>query len=194
MNLSTIRNLTNPISYLRIRHKQKSIVDWILPLGFSALSILTISMIGEHSSIKIYEEGGLLSKILAFTQSLPGFYIAALAAIATFNKKGIDAVMPTPAPKLDTLRQGRKVTIELTRRMFLCMMFAFLTAESIAITAFIIFGQSLHTPIIYTDTTTHQKSILSVTYVSLILFMFWQMIITTMWGLYYLGDRIHRND
>ena len=184
MNLSTIRNLTNPISYLRIRHKQKSIVDWILPLGFSALSILTISMIGEHSSIKI----------LAFTQSLPGFYIAALAAIATFNKKGIDAVMPTPAPKLDTLRQGRKVTIELTRRMFLCMMFAFLTAESIAITVFIIFGQSLHTPIINTDTTTHQKSILSVTYVSLILFMFWQMIITTMWGLYYLGDRIHRND
>lgn len=74
------------------------------------------------------------------------------------------------------------------------MMFAFLTAESIAITVFIIFGQSLHTPIINTDTTTHQKSILSVTYVSLILFMFWQMIITTMWGLYYLGDRIHRND
>lgn len=193
MNSPMIRNLLSPLSYLRIKHEQKPFADWTLPSVFSIISILLICWTRGQYPTDIHEEGGILSKILAFTQNLPGFYIAALAAIATFNKNGIDQVMPEPAPKIETFRQNRRVTIDLTRRSFLCMMFAFLTTESIAITVAIIFWQTLYPPI-KTITTTYPGAFFSMIYTSGTLFMFWQMIITTMWGLYYLGDRIHRND
>jgi hypothetical protein len=47
--------------------------------------------------------------ILGFVQVLPGFYIAALAAIATFNKTDIDKIMAAPAPKIDIFIHGKSV-------------------------------------------------------------------------------------
>ncbi|MEQ1544054.1 hypothetical protein [Methyloglobulus sp.] len=69
-----------------------------------------------------------------------------LAAIATFNKPDIDKTMPVPAPKIDILVQGKRAVIELTRRRFLCSMFAFLTAESLILIVLAIFAQSAYIP------------------------------------------------
>lgn len=88
----------------------------------------------------------VIAKILGFVQNLPGFYIAALSAIATFNKTDIDKTMPAPAPKLDIVVQGHNIAIELTRQRFLCSMFAFLTAESMILVVFSIFGQAISVP------------------------------------------------
>lgn len=193
MNLPMIRNLLSPLSYLRIRHEQKTFVDWTLPTLLSVLSVVLIYIANRISSINIYKEGELISKILSFTQNLPGFYVAALAAIATFNKISIDQVMPDPAPKIDILIQGRSIPIELTRRRFLCLMFAFLTAESISVILSIIFGQFMYLPI-KSITPEILHVYISALYMFFILLMFWQMIITTLWGLFYLGERLHQQD
>lgn len=193
MNLLMIRNLLSPLSYLRIRHEQKTFVDWTLPALLSFLSVVLIFFASKLSSINIYKEGELISKILSFTQNLPGFYVAALAAIATFNKISIDQVMPDPAPKINILIQGRSVPIELTRRRFLCLMFAFLTAESISVILSIIFGQFMYLPI-KSITPERLHAHISAIYMLILLFMFWQMIITTLWGLFYLGERLHQQD
>lgn len=187
------QHLLRPLSYLSIEHKQKWIVDWVYPLVLAALSTGLLFYLKNFGNIPFYADGAVIAKILGFVQGLPGFYIAALAAIATFNKTDIDKTMPKPAPKLDIMVQGQVVPIELTRRRFLCSMFAFLTAESLILIVLAIFGQTIHMPV---------KEIVpqsihgwvSAAYMLLFLFVFWQMLITSFWGLFYLGDRLHQPD
>lgn len=187
------RHLLRPLSYLSIEHKQKWIVDWVYPLVLAVLSTGLLFWLKKFGNIPLYADGAVISKILGFVQGLPGFYIAALAAIATFNKADIDKTMPAPAPKLDIMVQGQSVAIELTRRRFLCSMFAFLTAESLILIVLAIFGQAIYLPV---------KAILSeqyhvwtsAAYMLTFMLAFWQMLITSFWGLFYLGDRLHQPD
>ena len=83
--------------------------------------------------------------------------------------------------------------IELTRRRFLCSMFAFLTAESLILIVLAIFGQAIYLP---AKAIIPQKfhSFASAIYMLIFLFAFWQMLITSFWGLFYLGDRLHQPD
>ena len=187
------RHLLRPLSYLSIEHKQKWRVDWFYPAIFSVITVSTLFFLKKFGTITFYADGAVIAKILGFVQNLPGFYIAALAAIATFNKTDIDKTMPAPAPKLDIVVQGHNVAIELTRRRFLCSMFAFLTAESMILVVFSVFGQTISVPM---------KAILSEQYhvwasaffMFAYMFIFWQMLITSFWGLFYLGDRLHQPD
>jgi len=143
--------------------------------------------------VPVYGSGGLIERVLGFVQVLPGFYIAALAAIATFNKLDIDKTMPAPAPKIDVMVNGKSVPIELTRRRFLCSMFAFLTAESFLLIVLAIFALVAYSPI---------KEVLpeiahfatSLAFLFAFLLLFWQMVLATFWGLFYLGDRLHQPD
>jgi hypothetical protein len=187
------RHLLRPLSYLSIEHKQKWLVDWVYPLILASLSTGVLFFLKKYGSIPLYADGAIVTKILGFVQGLPGFYIAALAAIATFNKTDIDKTMPAPAPRLDIIVQGKSVAIELTRRRFLCSMFAFLTAESLLLIVLAIFGQSIYLPM---------KTLLpeqihiwvSGAYMLSFMFIFWQMFIASFWGLFYLGDRLHQPD
>jgi hypothetical protein len=168
-------------------------VDWFYPLILTIVSVCVLFGAREFGHVSLYADGGFVAKILGFVQGLPGFYIAALAAIATFNRVDIDKTMPFPAPTLDITVQGRTVAIELTRRRFLCSMFAFLTAENLILIVFGIFGQSLYVPVKnFSPTVFHWG--LSFTYLSIYLMLFWQMMITSFWGLFYLGDKLHQPD
>lgn len=188
-----IRHLLRPLSYLSIEHQLKWKVDWLYPFILAAISTTLIFGLKHFGQISLYADGGIIAKILSFVQGLPGFYIAALAAIATFNKTDIDKTMPAPAPKIDIMVRGQSIVIELTRRRFLCSMFAFLTAESIILIVLAIFALSLYAPL---------KSIIheplqvwtSGLFILMFFLLFWQMIIASFWGLFYLGDRLHQPD
>lgn len=183
--------LLRPFDYLRIQHDSKSGLDWKAP--FYATAVLTIAfvLLNHLSKIDLFSAAGLTQKILGFVQSLPGFYIAALAAIATFNKADIDFVMPSPAPKLPVKIKGKLHEIDLTRRRFLCAMFAFLTAESLIIIILAIAAPTvsdaiknvspifLHTPF-------------KTTFFCIIVFLMSQLLVCTFLGLYYLGYRLHQ--
>lgn len=185
--------LLRPLSYLSIKHQHKWVVDWLYPFILSALSTFLLFYLKSLGPISLYADGAFIAKILGFAQGLPGFYIAALAAIATFNRIDIDKTMPAPAPEIHDIVRGKKVPIELTRRRFLCLMFAFLTAESLILITLAIFGQAIHLPI----KEAFNKNIhiyISGTYILVFMFIFWQMLITTFWGLFYLGHRLHQPD
>jgi hypothetical protein len=188
-----LRHLFRPFSYLFIEHRQKWIIDWIYPLILAVISTVAVLFVQRYGSVSLYAEGGLISKILGFVQNLPGFYIAALAAIATFNRVDIDRTMPAPAPRIDIVVQGKKVPIELTRRRFLCSMFAFLTAENLVIVAMAIFAQAL-CGAVKAKVGGCYHLWLSGTFLFVFLLLFWQMMITTFWGLFYLGDKLHQPD
>ncbi|MNJ45221.1 hypothetical protein D3C77_403080 [compost metagenome] len=187
------RHLLRPLAYLSIEHKQKWKVDWLYPFILAAISVGVLFILKSHGRMPIYSDGALISKILGFVQGLPGFFIAALAAIATFNKTDIDKTMPAPAPKLDIMIQGQSVAIELTRRRFLCSMFAFLAAESLILIVLSIFGQAISLPV--KELVSEDFHVwASVLYMLVFMFVFWQMLITSFWGLFYLGDRLHQPD
>lgn len=188
-----LRHLLRPFSYLFIEHDLKWKVDWLYPFILAMVSTALIFSLKIFGQVSLYADGGMVGKILNFVQGLPGFYIAALAAIATFNKVDIDKTMPAPAPKIDIVVQGRSVAIELTRRRFLCSMFAFLTAESLIIIVLAIFAQSIYIPVKAIVQETWQIW-MSALFTMTFLLIFWQMIVASFWGLFYLGDRLHQPD
>lgn len=188
-----LQYLLRPFSYLSIGHKSKWKIDWLIPVLLAIVSISTVYFLRRYGSIPVYSDTGIISKILSFVQSLPGFYIAALAAIATFNKTDIDKRMPEPAPTIDIIVQGKSIEITLTRRRFLCSMFAFLTAESMLLIVIAIFSLSI-APVIKGMIEPQLKEVLSGIFFLFYSILFWQMIVASFWGLYYLGEKLHQPD
>ena len=183
--------ILRPFSYLMIRHEKKYIFDWLAPCVGSLIS--TAVLLFGKDYVVVFGKTGLIASLLSFIQILPGFYIAALAAIATFNRNDIDLKMPEPSPKVDILIRGVKNTIDLTRRRFLCMLFSYLTAQaftlSLASVVLMHFSDLAKSVI---PLSFHLTTKLSV--VALFSFGFWQMLIATFWGLYYLGDKLNQPD
>lgn len=135
---------------------------------------------------------GLLHQIGSMILNLPGFYIAALAAIVAFDRKGFDVLLPEPTPKVRTLLQGAWVDVELTRRKMLTFLFAYLTALSIFITITISFVNSVAEPAAQSVAIAWR---LPIRYVVAIfcLFTIWHLVSVTLFGLYQLSDRIFRD-
>lgn len=177
-----IGQLIRPLGYLTIRHPYKWVIDWLYPTALTILVFSATYFFGEISTPEQLEKP--VSMALAFIQSLPGFYIAALAAIATFGRADIDDILPEPTPQVIVKYRGKENLISLTRRRFLAMLFAFLTAESIILILFSILiisvGAKSFMPL---------WGFLTIAFIyTLLLF---QMILATFWGLYYLGYKLH---
>ncbi|MHC8386797.1 hypothetical protein ACYZTM_01750 [Pseudomonas sp. MDT2-39-1] len=181
--------LLRPFGYLAIQHPYKWIVDWLYPTILSLITVATIC-IASNQTIT-YAPGSLISLVLSFVQSLPGFYIAALAAIATFGRSDIDNVIPEPTPKVIVRFRGLTNIIDLTRRKFLAMLFAFLTAQSIVVVILSIFLLSFGKAIC---TYSYLGFPAGMYFSGILLFVyflvFYQMIVATFWGLYYLGYKL----
>jgi hypothetical protein len=187
-----IYQLFRPITgYLSIRHPTKPVVDWVIPGLLSAVATLVLFLI--RGKINFYGSGGFVSLALGYIQNLPGFYIAALAAIATFPRVEIDQILAgDPPPEIKNVdSQGNVNFIELTRRRFLCLMFAFLTAECIVLTLFSAFGLSIAAPLRSAIPNWAYLTLFVVATFSYFL-LFFQLITATFWGIFYLGEKIHQ--
>lgn len=185
-----LNQMLQPLSYLAIRHPQKWKVDWLFPVVIAL--VCTVCSIGEGWVTDIYRPSGPVSMLLGFFSSLPGFYIAALAAIATFGRNDIDNVLPEPTPTVKLITRGENVLVKLTRRRFLAMLFAFLTCESIALVLysvlFLSYGSSL-AGVEFWGGVGSKVLVLGMTFIYYTLLM--QMLAATFWGLYYLGFKLH---
>ncbi len=187
MNLF-VQVFLRPFGYLTINHKQKLIVDWVFPIALTILSLVVILFAKSQANFPIFGEAGFINKINTFIQVLPGFYIAALAAIATFNKPEMDLTMLNP-PTMKIFSNGRWVSIDLTRRRFLSSMFAFLSASTIFLIVISI-GTQLLAPFLTSLLSNLQaKACITHLFLFIYLIILWQIIVTTLWGLFYLGEK-----
>ncbi|MCE7579433.1 hypothetical protein LZS94_18110 [Aliivibrio fischeri] len=173
--------LLRPFSYLSIKHEDKWIYDWFIPMFFTAVTSVVVFFF--MSIEKVVGQGGLISELTSFVANLPGFFIAALAAVATFNKHDIDDLMAN-SPKIEIYHHGNSMMIEMTRRRFLCVLFSYLTAVSIFLVLTSRIFLSLEIP---------EDYFIISAWGGFLMFMFflWQMILATVLGLYYLGERLH---
>lgn len=185
--------IIRPFAYLTIRHPSHLPlwVNWGLPACVSVLMVGGVWLAGMQ--VDVFGSNGVVSRLLGFLQSLPGFYIAALAAIATFNNPEMLKVMPGTPPTMSIEYNGRMAKVPLTRRRFLSSMFAFLTASSVVLTLVSIASLSMADQLkAILPALSHgaMKAVFSLVFFTLV----GQMISVTMWGLCYLGERIHTPD
>ncbi len=184
--------LSRPLAYLWIKEKSKNkiIIDWCLPIVLSSLVVFLYYILPLKTAI--VGKDGLLTSMQGFLQIMPGFYLAALAAISTFNKVDLDYKLPTPSPSITIKEKGVDVVIELTRRRFLNYLFGYLTFISVA----------LYIVIIFTNGIAHNFVLISELYliglrggfIFFFLLFFFQMILVTTFGLYQLCERIHQSE
>jgi hypothetical protein len=183
-----VKLLFAPVRYLCIKHEGKIVFNLWLPL---LLAIVTIAIDHKLSGgIKLLASGGLVDSFSSLIQILIGFYIAALAAIATFQNATIDELMLGDTP---TIREpdvnGLVGIVSLTRRRFLCYLFGYLAFASLAL-FFVgvlanLLGDQLYLMI--------GNGVQWIKPLSIFLysFIFYNIVITTLLGLHFLTYRIH---
>src|SRR5689334_6213585 len=117
------QQLLNPLKYLRVQQgpslfQSKAAYDWVLPLVFAAASEALIFACAPD--IKVFSERGIVGAFQKLMEILVPFYIAALAAVATFERQGLDDVMKgQPATLRGRDAKGQMQDYILTRRQFI---------------------------------------------------------------------------
>lgn len=180
--------LTRPIAYLFISDRPKWKIDWALPLLVTTVFVSGFYILPVPKPL--FGENGIVKELQGFLQILPGFYLAALAAIATFNKSDLDFYLPKPTPKIDIRVNGKEVNIDLTRRRMLSYLFGYLTFLSLLLYLLTVLGSAV-APSAHIIGGAYYAFVKAACWMLFNLF-FWQMIIVTIFGLYQLCDRIHQ--
>ncbi|EOI5817279.1 hypothetical protein ACMS1A_004212 [Cronobacter dublinensis] len=186
--------LFSPLSYLLIKHDEKNWYDFKIPFAVSL--IVTIVYHYHANKIGLISSNGLLLQVNGLLQVLIGFYIAALAAVATFSSQSIDEVMAGDPPTLVEKFRGQKIIVELTRRRFVCYLFGYLALVSFMLFCLgmvsILIGKPLH---LWLLTFLSAESILwlKTIFVGVYLFILMNIITTTLLGLYFLAVRFHQS-
>lgn len=181
--------ILKPLSYLLIEHEQLRWFNFTLPVLLTLGFVATFILLSPH--VNILGEGGLVESINSSVGFLIGFYIAALAAVATFENKNLDKKIAGESAKLTYYRAEKFWTEELTRRKFLSFLFGYCSFISIVLFITGVFAQLFHTGFkILIPLQFHMP--LTAMFVAGYMFIFFNLSITTFLGLFYLTDRLHR--
>ncbi|WP_149163181.1 hypothetical protein [Azospirillum brasilense] len=180
-----------PMRYLRITHPEKTVYDVILPLCAVAISLGAYNLLPIKPAL--LGDNGILKDIKDVLALLIAFFVAALAAVATFSRPGLDEVMKgSHPPSILVYQHSQKWLQPLTRREFLCYLFGYLSSLSLllfmVIVAAKIFAPSLHQWI-------SEDTYAALKYVFIAFFSgaCGHLFISTLLALYYLTDRINRD-
>ena len=186
-----MKQLFTPLLYLKIQNPVKRHFDLKIPLAVS--SIITVLFFFANRDLSVVlTDGGVLTSIKRLLQILAGFFIASLAAIATFSNESIDKPLSGEPAKLYHHKYKNEPEI-LTRRRFLTFLFGYLSFSSImiylALSSIKVFDLALNKIFSLGQ---NQALILSWIIFAGFCFWFFNIIITTLLGLHYLTERIHR--
>lgn len=184
-------------SFIKIRYPENNfglsfyIYPFICSLLISALIVWSQTSTASNNFIVLFLMPEFDS-ITTFIQVLPGFYIGALAAISSFQRDGMDNKLPTPTPYLIECVENGERKIELSRRTYLTLMFAYLASMTIILAISIFFLKLFYALKVFEVPEFLFTSIYAFN-TFIIFFFFFQTIVITFVGIYYLGNRMHRN-
>jgi len=189
--------LCRGFAYRRISHVEMRTYTTWLPLAI-AVAIITIYVL-LPAKPGLVGSDGLLSDLLKIVSTLPGFYFAGLAAVATFGSSTMDKEMPDPAPTVNMMVNGAVQSVPLTRRLFLSYLFSYLVILSFGICFVLLAINSLTGSI-----DVLQREILSWTGVLwpwllikavvgfALTFACASMLVSTLHGVFFLTEKIHQ--
>lgn len=140
--MSRFGRLVAPLSYLLVHQKPRNkgvrrlystkvAYDYVWPaIGGSIVAAVALAPGFRTGAIgvNVFGEYGLVHGVNQLLQLLVGFYVAALAAVATFSRPGLDELTGG-----DPLILGNKVDDPLSRRRFACLVFGHLAVVGFAL-------------------------------------------------------------
>lgn len=192
-----IYELSRGFAYRGISHGEMPTYTTWLPLfltiaagAFYALLPVKPSLVGST---------GLAASLLTVVSTLPGFYFAGLAAVATFGSSTMDHEMPAPAPQVEMRVRGQQVPVKLTRRLFLSYLFSYLVILSFGL-CFALMAINAFAPSIdvfqaamgqWTGTEWPWLVVKGIVGFSLT-FAFASMVVSTLHGVFFLTEKIHQ--
>jgi hypothetical protein len=179
-----------PFNYLRISHPYALRYNWVYPIALCLALFIAIITIDTAGSA--FQKDGLISSFTPLLSILAPFYIGALGAVATFSgNTTVDQKFAMSKPvRLNVIGSGGSwENIDVTPRHFLSLLFGYSTAISIFLVIFSIFSPILSPALIaaMTDPEWVFKGFLAV-----FLFLFSQVMLGTLLGVYFLADQLHR--
>lgn len=179
-----LKMLFVPLRYITIKHPDKYFFDLFLPLFLAGIVVFSNHIVS--GGLPIASSNGVVIKLAPLIQFLSGFYVAALAAIAALGNKSIDDLMSgTPPSAMEPGVDGVYRPTPLTRRRFLCYLFGYL-----ALLGMFLFMLGIGVEVLapsFSGSSIFLKDLVLLIYT----FLFFNMIVTTLLGLYYLSYRIH---
>lgn len=179
------------LNYLRISHEYSVSFNVVFPTVLTSAMMLLLFFLGDNPNI--YGKGGMLGGVAGLLAILTPFYIASLAAVATFQGTGaFDEKFSMAKPvELKILERGQWKTMHLTTRHFLSMLFGYCSMASLVLFLFTILA-----PIIagkLSELFGDFSDCVGWVGLGIFLFIFSHMLTTTILGMCFLSDRIHRN-
>jgi hypothetical protein len=195
-----IRQLLVPMKYLYIRHgdrllQSKAVIDFIMP-GICAL-VMCILFLWLDVRLAIFAHEEFIKRLTDLLALLIAFYMAALAAVATFERKGIDDPLKGGDATLRVLHHDTNTYSQkaLSYRQFISYLFGYLSFICLCLYIFISVV-SLGWPalekhyICNAVITDILVNIVDPVIFFLVIFFVWQLTFTSLLGIYFLTERI----
>lgn len=189
--------LSRGFAYRRIEHGGMSIYTTWLPLCLTLLAAACYLLLPIRPAL--VGKDGLASSLLTLMSTLPGFYFAGLAAVATFGNATMDQEMPAPAPEVDMIVGGSVVEVKLTRRLFLSYLFSYLVVLSLALCFALMALNAAAGSIDIMQTAIDVRTGTKWAWLFVkagvgltLMFAFASMIVSTLHGVFFLTEKIHQ--
>lgn len=190
-----IRQLSVPLNYLRIQHGRgifhsKQTYDFVLPVIMALFVFMVFRCL--KIEICITKNPDIIKRVGDLLQLLVAFYMAALAAVSTFDRKGLDEKLKGESATLlvrgkDGVRSRQKI---LTNRQFISYLFGYLSFLSLILFLFLIFFDAVWPKIelkfIDVSWVKHIGEVISVLFFAAL----WQLVFVSLLGIYFLTDRL----
>jgi hypothetical protein len=172
-----------PLRYLQIDHPEKRKFDLYLPLLLAVF--FAVPLLSSQFRADALDEFDVLGKFGSFLGVLTGFFVAALAAVATFGKQEMDDL------RLEHTVNRVSYLEDLSRRRFLSFLFGYLAFLTLVL---FVLGY------VYLISDRYFIAVVFPEWRAFIFCIFWMMYVfalgnllsNSLLGLFYLTDRIHR--
>ncbi len=179
------------LNFLRVKHQFAAAYTYWYPAIATGCTISLLFFLAR--SIDAYGPTGLINQLSPFLAVFAPFFLAALAAIATFSgpKFMDESFQMTSAVTLKFAGElGVVEPQDVTPRHFLSLLFGYCCVVSLAL-----FLLSVLVPILAPNIAAmlgDYAEFFGWIFLSLYLFLFFQIVLLTLLGIYYLSDKVHR--
>ncbi|WP_375403658.1 hypothetical protein [uncultured Sphingomonas sp.] len=192
-----VYELSRGFAYRGIAHGEMRTYTVWLPLALTVLSLAVYIVLPVKPAL--VGSNGLAGSLLTLVSTLPGFYFAGLAAVATFGNTTMDREMPAPAPEVEMLVRGQRISVKLTRRLFLSYLFSYLVVMSFALCSALLAMNALASSVNVLQTSLATMTGAHWPWLVLrgiagfgLTFVFASMVVSTLHGVFFLTEKIHQ--
>lgn len=184
-----------PVAFLKVKGPGLGLYKFVGPVACSVACVSLFLLL--PAKVRLIGDGSATEYMIGFFSILPGFFIAALAAIVAFQGGDLDETMPDVTVEMSN--EGDTEPVEITLRVFLCYLFAYLTVLSF-LGFFLCVGGALLAPSLgelvelIPSSGSHAaiKTSFETVFVAVLALITASVVLCTAQGLYFLAERVHQ--